>query len=143
MPFKWDAQSESDLLLSAIAAMGNPPSTIWDQVAEKIGTGHEVNGNACSQKFYKLKRESEKILAEGAVVGSDDVATPVKTPKTPGSKGTGGRKRKNVGVDRDGEVATPTKRGKAKKDAAPEVEVKTEVQNEGTPAVQTEGTDGA
>jgi hypothetical protein len=47
MPFKWDAQSERSLLLSAITVMGNPPVAIWDQVAEKIGNGTELNGNAC------------------------------------------------------------------------------------------------
>ncbi|ETI24140.1 hypothetical protein G647_03509 [Cladophialophora carrionii CBS 160.54] len=143
MPFKWDAQSERNLLLSAIKVMGNPPATIWDQVAETIGNGHEVNGNACSQKFYKLKKESENLLAEGGgVASSNDAATPTKAPKTPGSKGTGGRKRKNADIDGDGEVATPSKRGKAKKGAAPEVEVKTEVENEVTPAVKVESADG-
>jgi hypothetical protein len=93
--------------------------------------------SACSQKFYKLKRESDKLLADGgAVAASSDVATPVKATKTPGSKGTSGRKRKSAGADCDREIATPTKRSKLKKNPAPEVEVKAEVQDEDTPAVK-------
>jgi hypothetical protein len=79
----------------------------------------------CSQKFYKLKKESEAMLkGEGVDL---DAITPVKakTPKTPGSKATSGRKRKaDAGADK---AATPTKRGKAKKSAPVEAEVKVEM----------------
>ena len=73
-----------------------------------------------SQKFYKLKKESEALLGCGTVNG--DAATPVK--KTPAK---GGRKRKIDADTPDGE--TPIKRPRGKK-AAPAPEVETPVKEE-------------
>ncbi|KIX99280.1 uncharacterized protein Z520_04856 [Fonsecaea multimorphosa CBS 102226] len=133
MPFKWDPASERNLLLYAIAEMNAPPTSIWPRVAEKLG--NDLNGNACSQKFYKLKKESEKILQGDATVRGD-AATPVKeakTAKAPASKATSGKKRKAADPDDGEDVKTPTKRkGNAKKEAPanPEPEVKAESQEE-------------
>ncbi|KAJ9604625.1 hypothetical protein H2200_010739 [Cladophialophora chaetospira] len=141
MPYKWDAASERNLLLFAITTLGTPKAEVWDQVAKMIEPGGSLNANACSQKFYKLKKESEKLMAEGGgAVISTDPATPVKTP----GKGTGGRKRKSTDGDADGETPTPTKRRastKKKTAPAPEPEVKDESAEE--PEAETEAEETA
>ncbi|EHY54881.1 hypothetical protein HRR83_005859 [Exophiala dermatitidis] len=109
MPFKWDAESERNLLIAAIGEMSAPPTTIWPAVAERLG--HGLNGNACSQKFYKLKKESEKLL------GENDTNTAPKTPKTSARKtnpSSTGTKRKRRAPE---EAETPTKL--AKKEETP------------------------
>ncbi|KAK5462704.1 hypothetical protein LTS15_002416 [Exophiala xenobiotica] len=120
MPFKWDAESERALLLMVIAEMSPPMTAIWPNVAERLGRG--LSDSACSQKFYKLKKEAEKIL------GTDGPGTAT-TPKTPTAKAdkatprktTGGGKRKKADSGEDVEE-TPTK----KKKATVKVEVKSE-----------------
>ena len=160
MPFKWDPTSERNLLLAAIASIGNPPMSIWERVAEEVGgAASTLNGNACryvssplltsnliplfslyssrqarfltstqltfpsptSQKFYKLKKESEAALG-GGLSRDDTPATPMPpTPPTPPTKG--GRKRK---ADTVAVPTTPTKRARAKKAAPVEHEIKVE-----------------
>ncbi|KIW28969.1 uncharacterized protein PV07_04820 [Cladophialophora immunda] len=131
MPFKWDPASERNLLLFAIAEMSPPSTSIWPKVAEKLG--NDLNANACSQKFYKLKKESEKLLQQGDTTVSGDAVTPVKeakTPKTPGSKAASGKKRKGTDADHE-ETTTPIKRKRnAKKDAPAAPEVKAEIEEE-------------
>ncbi|OAP57777.1 hypothetical protein AYL99_08515 [Fonsecaea erecta] len=140
MPFKWDAASERNLLLFAIAEMTSPATSIWAKVAERLG--NDLNANACSQKFYKLKKDSGRILHQGDATVSGDSATLVKeakTPKTPTSKATPVRKRKAADAD-DGEDVKPSiKRKKnAKKDVPSVPEVKEEVQDEEDNIVKTE-----
>ncbi|KIW92913.1 uncharacterized protein Z519_06762 [Cladophialophora bantiana CBS 173.52] len=139
MPFKWDAASERNLLLFAIAEMSPPATSIWPRVAEKLG--NDLNASACSQKFYKLKKESEKLLHQGDSTVGGDAATPfkdAKTAKTPASKGTSGRKRNVADVNGE-EPKTPTKRKRNMKNVAPaEPEIKGEVEEEKIPAVKSE-----
>ncbi|EXJ91514.1 hypothetical protein A1O3_00062 [Capronia epimyces CBS 606.96] len=117
MPFKWDSETERNLLLFAIGEMSGPPAAIWPAVAEKLGSG--LNASACSQKFYKLKRESEKLL------GDNDTSTPKTSKgsarKASGSESTATKRKKPQSHD---EEDTPTK--KIKKTAAPKFAVKEE-----------------
>ncbi|OAL37847.1 hypothetical protein AYO20_02680 [Fonsecaea nubica] len=141
MPFKWDAASERNLLLFALAEMSPPAASIWPRVADKLG--NDLNANACSQKFYKLRKESEKLLQQDDAAASGDSATPVKEPKTtktPNSKAASGRKRK--GADANGEeINTPVKRKRNVKKEAPAdsgVEVKTKIEEDESAAVKSE-----
>ena len=83
----------------------------------------------CSQKFYKLKRESEKLLAEGPGSPGSAPATPApktKAAKTPGTKSGGKRKKASTaGDDEAGSQKAPSKAKKVK------TEAKTEVKEEG------------
>lgn len=85
-----------------------------------------------SQKFYKLKKESEKLLSDGDAPATGNGDTPVKTEKATTPK-SGGRKRKTE-ADGTTAAATPSKRAKAgsKKQAArpSPTTVKTEVKEE-------------
>jgi hypothetical protein len=67
MPFKWSEASERDLLLATIAGMGNPSSTIWEDVALKVATNHGgvLNGNAASYAL-KLSILRSFIMLEGS-----------------------------------------------------------------------------
>ncbi|KIX08930.1 uncharacterized protein Z518_00008 [Rhinocladiella mackenziei CBS 650.93] len=108
MPFKWDVASERDLLLCVIGEMTPPATSIWPAVAEKLGGG--LNGSACSQKFYKLKRESEKLLETDGSPG-----TAPATPSTkPVGKAGGTKRKKNTDVN-DDETPASSKVKKAKK----------------------------
>ncbi|KAK5050077.1 hypothetical protein LTR84_004197 [Exophiala bonariae] len=105
MPFKWDAMAERNLLLHVIGEMNGPGAAIWEGVAAKLGGG--LNGNACSQKFYKLKKESEKLLSgDGA-----DTPAPAKPAATP-------RKPRAPKLNEDGTPVKATSRSRKKK-AAP------------------------
>ncbi len=80
------------------------------------------------QKFYKLKKESEKLLVEGAAtVDTGETTTPAKA-KSPKRSG-GGKRKSDAAADGDGEEdATPTKRKRNTKKPAPKPapKVKTE-----------------
>ncbi|EXJ93700.1 hypothetical protein A1O1_02092 [Capronia coronata CBS 617.96] len=117
MPFKWDPAAERNLLLFAIGEMAGPPSTIWPAVAEKIGGG--LNANACSQKFYKLKKEADKLLTDNDTPAPD---TPAKSTKSSNKKATGSESKRKRNAAQDEE--TPTKR--SKKTAVQRIEVKEE-----------------
>ncbi|KAI1615343.1 hypothetical protein EDD36DRAFT_462859 [Exophiala viscosa] len=125
MVFKWDNESERALLLLAITEMQAPKSTVWPAVAEKLGGG--LNASACSQKFYKLKKESEKLLGGGDTATTNAPTTP-KTTKVKGENGTTGRatggKRKKATTDQDADLGDTPSKKKAK--PAPNEEVKLE-----------------
>ncbi|KAK5275058.1 hypothetical protein LTR40_013721, partial [Exophiala xenobiotica] len=111
MPFKWDAESERALLLMVIAEMSPPTTAIWPNVAERLGRG--LSDSACSQKFYKLKKEAEKILGTDGPGTATTPKTPTaKADKTTPRKSTGGGKRKKADNVDDVEE-TPTKKKKA------------------------------
>ncbi|KEF54909.1 uncharacterized protein A1O9_09352 [Exophiala aquamarina CBS 119918] len=138
MPFKWDPVAERNLLLYALSEMQGPTASIWPSVADKLGGG--LNANACSQKFYKLKKESESLLS------GDGTTTPSKaSTATPRGKTT---KAKATGSD-----ATPTKTpasGKRKQKAsatdnnaatAPSKKIKQEVHDESEAEAEAAGTE--
>ncbi|KAJ9661060.1 hypothetical protein H2198_002219 [Neophaeococcomyces mojaviensis] len=112
-----------------------PGPEVFTSAAEALGGG--LNANACSQKFYKLKRESETLLAEGSnCIASPSTPTSTKkpsvTPKTGASKG---RKRRTVndaeGNDDAEEIKSPSKKPRTtKKDK----ESKQEAEGEGDTA---------
>ncbi len=158
MVFKWDSESERQLLVLVISEMSPPGSSIWPSVADKLGRG--LNGNACryyrtftlltdiasisifalllrawhtantmySQKFYKLKRESEKRLGTGGAANGTDPKTPTKAKAnaktTPGTGKSGGKRKKPSDSTDDAttDAPTPTKKTKAAVKAEPEPE---------------------
>ncbi|KAJ9644258.1 hypothetical protein H2204_001609 [Knufia peltigerae] len=130
MPYKWTPESERALLLLAFAEVAPPAATIWQSVAEKLGGG--LSGSACSQKFYKLKKESEKLL------GEDGTATAATTPTASTAKKEKGSARKSGGVkrklDSDDVIETPTKKKSKKLD----VEVKVETGHDGNAQTKVE-----
>ncbi|KAK4942644.1 hypothetical protein LTR10_017591 [Elasticomyces elasticus] len=127
MVFKWDSESERSLLLLTITKMQGPKATIWPAVAEELG--HGLNASACSQKFYKLKKESEKLLGNDGPAAS--ATTTPKSAKAKGENATPGKatsgKRKKATADQDADE-TPTKK---KSKAAPTGDVKQEPEEEG------------
>ncbi|KAK5047160.1 hypothetical protein LTR84_007103 [Exophiala bonariae] len=90
MPYQWTAERERQMLLLAISRANLRPSAdTWTAVAGLLGGG--LSASAVSQKYYKLRNESDKKLH-----GSLGISP----PSTP-------TKRK-----REGEVKTPSKRPK-------------------------------
>ncbi|KIW13766.1 hypothetical protein PV08_08957 [Exophiala spinifera] len=118
MPYKWTPESERALLLLAFAEVAPPAATVWNKVAEQLGNG--LSGSACSQKFYKLKKESEKLLSED---GTAPGPTTPATSATKKEKHSTSRKRK---AEADDATDTPAKKTNRKLCA---VEVKTEELN--------------
>ncbi|KEF53550.1 uncharacterized protein A1O9_10525 [Exophiala aquamarina CBS 119918] len=91
MPYQWTAERERQMLLLAISRANLRPSAdTWTAVAALLGGG--LSASAVSQKYYKLRNESDKKL-QGAGQNLSAPSTPTK------------RKR-------EGEVKTPTKRSK-------------------------------
>ncbi|KPI34351.1 uncharacterized protein AB675_11065 [Cyphellophora attinorum] len=140
MPIQWNTELERQLLLWIISEGNLTPNTdVLQKVADRFGPG-VVTAKALSQKFYKLKKEAEKLLADGA--GPDTPATPVaKGTKTPASKSTAGKRKKATDTNGDAEAddaaaATPTKTPKKRKTNAKDAKVKTE---ETEPEVAAEG----
>lgn len=124
MPFKWDAESERKLLLYIVKHCDvRPGIEAFNGVAAVLGEG--VNSNACNQKFYKLKRESEQLLAKAGIetpaTPSTKKTTAAKTKATPKSTGKG-RKRKTDAEGNDEEDANETPSRKAKKEVEEDVE---------------------
>ncbi|KIW79323.1 hypothetical protein Z517_05935 [Fonsecaea pedrosoi CBS 271.37] len=136
----WNDATEKLLLFSMIEEPDNCSRAKFEQAAVAIGGG--VSANACRQKFYKLKKEGEKLLQQDDAAVSSDPATPVKekTTKTPTGKPASGRKRK--GTDGDGEkVNTAVKRKRNVKKEAPAdawPEVKTKIEEDESAAVKGE-----
>ena len=101
-----------------------------------------------SQKFYKLKKESEKLLAEIPGTPSSAPATPAskgKAAKTPGTKSGGKRKKSNAyGDDEAGSDKTPSRAKKAKTEVKDEylddvAEEETKVKAEAGAQIKIEG----
>ncbi|KAL2423896.1 hypothetical protein ABEF95_009517 [Exophiala dermatitidis] len=101
----WTEATERKLLMCLIDHSAKPN---WATIADAMGD--DFTGEACRQKFYKLKKESEKLL------GENDTSTAPKTPKTSARKtnGSTGTKRKRRAPE---EAETPTKL--AKKEGTP------------------------
>ncbi|EXJ93697.1 hypothetical protein A1O1_02089 [Capronia coronata CBS 617.96] len=96
MPYQWTAERERRMLLFAISSANLRPSAdTWAAVAALLGEG--LTASAVSQKYYKLRNESAKIL-EGRS-GS--------VPSTP-------TKRK-ASMDDEEKKTTPSKRARKSK----------------------------
>ncbi|KAG9773951.1 hypothetical protein KCU88_g5615, partial [Aureobasidium melanogenum] len=107
-------ESQRDLkIMSAAMAMShtklNPLET---QAKELIAFDLDITTSQVNQKFYKLKKESEKLL------GENDTSTAPKTPKTSARKtnpSSTGTKRKRRAPE---EAETPTKLAKKEETAS-------------------------
>jgi hypothetical protein len=87
-----------------------------------------------SQKFYKLKKESEKLLGAGGASNGTEAKTPTKNKAnaaTPGTSKSGG-KRKKAADTNDDEASTPSKKSKAAGKAEVEEEDNEKVKLEST-----------
>ncbi|EXJ91517.1 hypothetical protein A1O3_00065 [Capronia epimyces CBS 606.96] len=61
MPYQWTAERERRMLLLAISRTNLRPSAdTWEAVAALLGEG--LSASAVSQKYYKLRNESMKLL---------------------------------------------------------------------------------
>ena len=151
MPFKWDAEAERKLLLYIVKRCEVKPGTeVFDGVPGVLGA--DINPNACQlvfdydgyclasvclkqllttysyrQRFYKLKRESEQLLAKAGIetpaTPSGKKKTPSKAKATPKSTGKGQKRKFHAEDDNDDDAAgTPSKKPKkvAKEDAEDE-----------------------
>ncbi|KKY28448.1 hypothetical protein UCRPC4_g00616 [Phaeomoniella chlamydospora] len=135
MPFSWTVDAERQMLFLVIGNMAsNPSRETFQKVADTLGGG--LNCSAVSQKFYKLKKESEKITNEAnngsagesstaAAAASSQPATPgpstpIKTPTTGRGRG---RKRKSDAAETttpgaeggDTPASTPAKKARGRK----------------------------
>ncbi|KAJ9604621.1 hypothetical protein H2200_010735 [Cladophialophora chaetospira] len=69
MPYQWNAERERKMLLLAISSANLRPSAdTWQRVAALLGDG--LTASAVSQKYYKLRKESDA-----------QAGTPPATPK--------------------------------------------------------------
>ncbi|KIV92689.1 hypothetical protein PV10_03961 [Exophiala mesophila] len=110
MPGPWNDATHQRLLLVLIDPEKKPD---WKWVAEIMGPG--FSDEACRQKFYKLKKESERILTFPSVNDTDatpsTLTTPKpKAPKTPKTTGASEKKRKRNAAAEDSD--TPSKKVK-------------------------------
>jgi len=78
-----------------------------------------------SQKFYKLKRESEKLLADG----STNPSTPTTKAKATKPKSSGKRKKDGTDDANDDVDDSPTKGKKLKKETKPTIVKKEDSDN--------------
>ncbi|ETN43866.1 uncharacterized protein HMPREF1541_10997 [Cyphellophora europaea CBS 101466] len=151
MPKTWDAAQERLLLMTVISTVDTKPSSEhWAQIAGVIGDG--LTASAVSQKFYKLKRESEKLLSgDGAAAAPAPPATPAsgtkatdKTPKSSIGKRKGRASADPEADDDNAATATPSK--KTKKTTAAKIKKENkkddEVKTEATDATNGNGVEG-
>ncbi|KAK5071653.1 hypothetical protein LTR64_004568 [Lithohypha guttulata] len=121
MPFKWTPEAEREMLFQIIKSLDiKPPQSMFADVAAVIGGG--VNANACSQRFYKLKREAEALHAkadEGGVGVPNTPSTKKSAAKAKPTPKSLGKKRKAAIANEDDEpdaIDTPTKKHKKEED---------------------------
>ncbi|KAK7902322.1 hypothetical protein LTR67_001967 [Exophiala xenobiotica] len=118
MASKWTKETEQKLLFAVMTPADIKPD--WGSISKAMGP--DFTGESCRQKFYKLKKEAEKILGTDGPGTATTPKTPTaKADKTTPRKSTGGGKRKKADSVDDVEE-TPTK----KKKANVKVEVKSE-----------------